>query len=86
MMRLDSLRVEVRRYLTTLVERGSTLDDRTDLFASGAVKSMQVLELVNHLEDHYGLLVSQRDLFGGRLRSVDAIVELVLEQRMKKAS
>ena len=83
---LDSLRTEVRHFLGTLVERGARLDDTTDLFASGAIKSMHVLELVNHLEDTYGLAVSQRDLFSGRLRSVEAIAQLVAERQLRKAS
>jgi acyl carrier protein len=41
------------------------------------LRSMDVLELVNELEDRFRVRVGQRDLAAGRLKSVDAILELV---------
>ncbi len=81
-----TLRHEVRAYLSTLVEDIDRIEDSTDLFSAGGVRSMQVLELVNHLEDTYGLAISQRDLFTGRLRTVAAIAELVAERQLRRAS
>jgi acyl carrier protein len=57
------------------------IDDDTDLFATGTVKSMQLMELVNHLEDAYGVRVEQRDLLGGALRSLTSIASFVLARR-----
>lgn len=81
-----SLRTDIKRYLARLAPRASSLEDTADLFAAGALKSMHVLELVNFLEDSFGISVSQRDLFGGRLRTVAAITELVAERRLRSAS
>jgi acyl carrier protein len=86
MIDLSRLRTDLRRFLSTLVDRGSQLTSDTDLFASGALKSMHVLELVNHLEDSFAIAVTQRDLFSGRLRTIDAIVELIVERRVRSAS
>ncbi len=57
------------------------VDDHTDLFATGAVKSMQLMELINGLEDTFGVRVSQRDIMAGRLRSVESIAALVIDGR-----
>lgn len=55
--------------------------DETDLFATGAVKSMQLMELINRLEDTFGVRVSQRDIMAGRLRSLSSIAALVADRR-----
>ena len=55
--------------------------EETDLFATGAVKSMQLMELINHLEDRFGVRVSQRDIMAGRLRNVASIAALVVDRR-----
>lgn len=73
------LRERVRRYLAELGGPREVADD-VDLFGTGALKSMQLMELINHLEDTYGLQVEERDVMTGRLRSVVAIAALVAER------
>lgn len=76
-----AVRAEVRRFLATLTEpgaRAAPLADDTDVFAAGVVKSMNVLELINHLEDTYRLTIGQRDVFAGHLRTVAAIAGFVV--------
>ncbi len=55
--------------------------EEADLFATGAVKSMQLMELINQLEDRFGVRVEQRDIMTGRLRSVASIAALVADRR-----
>lgn len=86
MMDPSSLRTTVKQYLHRLAPSTAAIDDTSDLFAAGVLKSMHVLELVNYLEDSFGVAVSQRDLFGGRLRTVASIGELVAERALRKAS
>ena len=73
------LRERVRRYVAELGGPCEVADD-VDLFGTGALKSMQLMELINHLEDTYGLQVEERDVMTGRLRSVVAIAALVAER------
>lgn len=86
MMDPSNLRTTVKQYLCRLAPSAAAFDDTSDLFAAGVLKSMHVLELVNYLEDSFGVSVSQRDLFGGRLRTVASIGELVAERGLRKAS
>jgi acyl carrier protein len=80
---------DVRRFLASLAEPGAvpaTLADDTDVFATGVVKSMNVLELINHLEDTYGFTIGQRDVFAGHLRSVGAITAFVVARTTRKVA
>jgi len=72
----DHIRTELRAYLGRLAGQAG-FTDGDDVFASGLVRSMNLLELVNHIEDTYGLRVGQRDVFEGHLRSVDRLVAFV---------
>jgi acyl carrier protein len=75
--RLSAVRSQVRAMLAEL-SPGARFADDEDVFASGVVGSMNLVELVTRVEDTYGLEVTQRDIFDGRLRSVDRLVGLVL--------
>ena len=55
--------------------------DDADLFGSGALKSMQLMELINLLEDTYAVRVDERDVMTGKLRTVASIARLVVERR-----
>jgi acyl carrier protein len=70
----------VRRHLRSLVDRvspGATYTDDQDVFVTGVVRSIDLLELIVAVEDSYGLVVDERDVFEGRLRSIDRLVALV---------
>jgi acyl carrier protein len=70
----------VRDQLRTLLHRisgGATFRDDEDVFASGVVKSIHLLELIVGVEDGYGLVVDERDVHAGHLRSIDRLVALV---------
>lgn len=73
----------VRQQLTSFLQQlgASPVGDDVDLFATGTVKSMQLMELINHIEDAFGVRVAQRDIMAGRLRSVRSITSLVVERR-----
>ncbi|MBK9035575.1 MAG: acyl carrier protein [Myxococcales bacterium] len=55
--------------------------DDLDLFATGALESMQLLELINRLEDDFAIRIDERDVQTGRLRSVATIAALISERR-----
>ena len=71
---------ELRNHVTDLGGPRLVAND-TDLFGTGALKSMQLMELINLLEDTYAVRVEQRDVMTGKLRSVAAIAQLVAERR-----
>lgn len=73
----------VKQHIVTFLRQlgAPPLDADADLFATGAVKSMQLMELINHLEDAFGVRVEQRDIMTGRLRSVSSIAALVADRR-----
>lgn len=51
--------------------------DDLDLFATGALESMQLLELINRIEDDFAIRIDERDVQVGRLRSVATIAALI---------
>jgi acyl carrier protein len=72
-----AVRAKVRAMIVEL-NPSSPFTDTEDVFSSGVVGSMNMLELVTRVEDTWGFEVTQRDIFEGHLRSVDRLVALVL--------
>jgi acyl carrier protein len=70
----------VRRDLRALLDRitgGTAFRDDQDVFTTGVVRSINLLELIVGVEDTYGIVVDERDVFAGHLRSVDQLVAFV---------
>jgi acyl carrier protein len=74
------LRAAVRAHVAALGGPAEPADE-LDLFATGALASMQLLELITRVEDAHGIRVDDRDVHGGRLRSVAQIALLIAERR-----
>ncbi len=72
----DHVRRDVRELLGR-ISGGAIFQDDQDVFTSGIVRSINLLELIVGVEDAYGIVVEQRDVFEGRLRSVDQLVAFV---------
>ena len=72
----DHIRTQVRFILTQLSGGKSFADDQ-DVFATSIVRSMNLLELIVSIEDTYGIVVSERDVFEGRLRSVHQLAGFI---------
>lgn len=70
-------RSEIRRLITQLSATSAPFDDGEDLFSRGVLRSMNLMELVDQLEDRFRIRVGHRDFVAGRLRSVNAIAALV---------
>lgn len=73
----DRVRADIRQLLARLGE-GKRFTDHEDVFERGVVRSMNLLEVIGHLEDAYHLRIDQRDVYDGHLRSVDRLVALVI--------
>ena len=76
----DHIRAQVRALLTRLAG-GATFRDDQDVLATGVIRSINLLELIVGVEDDHAIEVDQRDVFEGRLRSVDALVAFVTARR-----
>jgi acyl carrier protein len=72
-----NIRDEIRRLITQLSATSAPFDDGEDLFTRGVLRSMNLMELVDQLEDRFHIQVGHRDFVAGRLSSVDAIAALV---------
>lgn len=55
--------------------------DELDLFATGALASMQLLELITAVEDDFRVRIDERDIQAERLRSIATIAALISERR-----
>ena len=76
----DQIRAQIRALLTRLASGAAFRDDQ-DVLATGVIRSINLLELIVGVEDDHGIEVDQRDVFEGRLRSVDALVAFVTARR-----
>lgn len=56
---------------------GNELDDRVDIFESGLVRSMFVMQLVLFVEQEFGIEIGGADLDFSSFRSVEALDSLV---------
>jgi acyl carrier protein len=76
----ESLRTALRAQLAILAN-GISFTDTDDLFECGTIKSLHLIELITFVEDTYRIELDERDVFEGRLRTVDQIVQLVADRR-----
>lgn len=67
---------KIREFVSRFV-RGYTLGDGEDIFATGFVNSMFAMQLVQFVEQTFGLTVESEDLEIDNFRSIDAIAALV---------
>ena len=74
---MNSLRSEIRQLVAQLSATSDPFEDAEDLFSRGVLRSMNLMELVDQLEDRFQVRVGHRDFVAGRLSSVDAIAALV---------
>ena len=81
---MTQLRHQLRAVLEKLGGK-SEFADSQDVFATSIVRSMNLLELICFLEDMYSIEVTQRDVFDGRLRSVDRMIAFLVDRRPELA-
>jgi acyl carrier protein len=72
------IRHAIRDRLTSIVSDPFTDDE--DLLARGAIRSLDVLELVDYVADRFAVTVTTGDLYNGLLNTVDGLVRLVAER------
>lgn len=70
---------ELLAFLTARTKAPAAVDE--DLFGSGLVSSMFVMELVVHLEQTYDVMIIGKDLTMDNFRTVVRMAELVLRLR-----
>ena len=68
------------RIVLSVVTAGAAFDDAQDLFVTGLVRSLHLMELVTAIEDAFHIEVVERELHERRLRSVDQIRALIVER------
>ncbi|HEX2091036.1 MAG TPA: acyl carrier protein [Longimicrobiaceae bacterium] len=73
---MEENKVRVRDFIGRHI-RGHELTDDEDIFASGFVNSMFAMQLVNFVEQTFGIVVENEDLEIDNFRSVNAIAALV---------
>lgn len=67
---------KIREFVSRFV-RGYALGDGEDIFATGFVNSMFAMQLVQFVEQTFGIAVESEDLEIDNFRSIDAIAALV---------
>lgn len=79
-MTRDEIRRRIRSFiLATFLpgEAAETLKDSTLLVTSGVITSVSMLELVDYIEEEFRVFLLPEDIGGGRMDTVDLLVELV---------
>ena len=77
---MNDLRLEVREFLGQFFRQHDLKDDE-DIFATGFVNSLFVMQLVLFVEKDLGVAVSDEDLEFDNFRSIDAIAAFVARKR-----
>ena len=78
-MTVTKIRTDLRDLLTRL-GNGAPFADTDDVFDTGVVKSVNLIELIDFVESSYGIAIDPADVFEGRLRSVEQLVALVAQR------
>jgi hypothetical protein len=74
-----SVRAEVRAHLAGSGGRDQ-FDDGADLVRVGVVNSLQVLDLIEFVAEHFRIDVQARDVYAGHFSSLERIAAFVLER------
>ena len=82
---LDQIRMDIRGVLAMLAGN-AVFTDQQDVFETGIVRSLNLLELIVAVEDRYGIEITERDMFAGHLRSVERLVAFVVERTSRAKS
>jgi methoxymalonate biosynthesis acyl carrier protein len=82
---MTETKAKIRGFLAGFF-RGHELTDDEDLFATGYVNSMFAMQLVQFVEQEFGVEVENEDLDIDNFRSVDAIAALVEKKRAAAAA
>ena len=80
-----TLRTELRQFVLEnflLAREDASLSDTDSLTACGILDSTGALELVVHLEEHYGVKVLDEELHPDNLDSIDKIAAFVERKRV----
>lgn len=71
----------VRGWLREHVTGDRPIADDEPLISSGLLTSLQTVELVLFLDEHFGIEISDEEFVEDNFESVDAIARLVLSKR-----
>ena len=79
---LDGLKREVRQFLAGKLHRKvEGVGDHDSLLESGVIDSMAVLEIVGHIEQQYGVTVSDDDMMPENFDTIEAIAAFIASRR-----
>lgn len=79
---IDAIKKELRDHIVSMYlpgEDAANLPDGMLLLESGVLTSVNMLELVDHIESLYGIALSAHDI-ATRFDSIDLIADLVMER------
>ena len=82
---MEQNKARIREFIGKHI-RGHELTDDEDIFASGFVNSMFAMQLVQFVEQEFGIAVENEDLEIDNFRSVNAIAALVERKAAAPAS
>jgi acyl carrier protein len=82
-MNQSPLKEEIRSFLTRtfLFEFGPKVSDDTDLFDAGLIDSYGFIELVQFLEQTYGVSLSDEDLASKEMSTLSGITVMISDRR-----
>lgn len=79
---MDGLKREVRQFLAGELHRKvEGVGDRDSLLERGVIDSMAVLEIVGHIEQQYGVTVSDDDMMPENFDTIEAIAAFIASRR-----
>ena len=79
---MDSLKRDVRQFLTSQLHRKvDGVGDNDSLLEAGIIDSMAVLEIVGHIEQQYGVTVSDDDMMPENFDTIEAIAAFIDSRR-----
>ena len=79
---MEGLKREVRQFLAGKLHRKvEGVGDHDSLLESGVIDSMAVLEIVGHIEQQYGVTVSDDDMMPENFDTIEAIAAFIASRR-----
>lgn len=81
-MKLDEITENLENYIRDRFDIGDDPDYTTDvdLFEYGFLDSMGAMEVITHIEEEYGIKITQKDIILYPMNTVREIAEVVAEK------
>jgi len=75
------IRADIKAFLVKQAPAGASFSDSDNLLVKGVIDSLKMLDLINFIEQKFGVTVDEDEMMPDNFESVEAIVAFIAGKR-----